>query len=174
MSILASTRPRTRGLPRLATVVVAALAVVAALVPVTTLTTPPAEAASGARKVSSSFDQQVLHWTNVERKKRGLRPLRMTECVKRFAYRHTKRMAARDRLYHQQLRPVMRKCDARRAAENVAWGPSGMSARSVVKRWMKSSGHRRNILARQHGRIGIDAWRSTDTGRVYVAQVFRG
>lgn len=174
MSILVPTGPRTRGMPRLVTVVVAALAVVAVLVPATTLTAPPAEAASGARKVGASFDQQVLHWTNVERKKRGLRALHMRECVKRFAYRHTKRMASRDRLYHQQLRPVMRTCDARRAAENVAWGSSGTSARSLVKRWMKSSGHRRNILSRQHGRIGIDAWRSTRTGRVYVAQVFRG
>lgn len=48
--------------------------------------------------------------------------------------------------------------------ENIAWGSGGFgSPRSIVKSWMKSPGHRRNILDRDFEHIGIGIiWGSPD------------
>lgn len=133
-----------------------------------------AHGAGSARAVAPSFDAQVLRWTNVERSKRGLRPLRAAPCPRRYAAAHTQRLAAQDRLFHQSLRPVVRSCRGRSAAENVAYGGRSLSPRQVVSMWMKSPGHRANILRPKFKRLGVDTWRSARTGRVYVGQVFTG
>lgn len=176
MSTFVVTAGRRAGarLVRLATLVTAAAVLTGTALTVSTVSTAaPAQAASGARSVGSSFDAQVLRWTNVERTKRGLRPLRAATCSQRFATAHTKRMAARNRLFHQPMRPVMRACQGRTAGENVAYGGRSLGARQVVRMWMGSRGHRANILAKKYRHLAVDAWRSPG-GRVYVGQVFGG
>ncbi|HSK15647.1 MAG TPA: CAP domain-containing protein [Gaiellaceae bacterium] len=43
------------------------------------------------------------------------------------------------------------------AGENVAWGAPGLSARQTVRSWMRSPGHRANLLNRSWRRIGVAA-----------------
>lgn len=137
-------------------------------------TVAPAQAGSAARALEASFDDQVLYFTNLERQKRGLRPLVAASCADRFAARHTQRLAATDRMYHQRLRPVLRQCRMRTAGENLAWRSPTLSPQQVVKMWMGSRGHRANILKPRFRYLGVDAFRSARTGRVYVGQVFGG
>ncbi len=79
-------------------------------------------------------------------------------------------MARQDRMFHQDLRPILRQCGLSTVGENVAYGYR--SGRSVVNDgWMHSEGHRRNILNRDFRLMGIGA-RKSDDGTWYAAQVF--
>ena len=59
------------------------------------------------------------------------------------------------------------------AGENIAWGTGDLgSARSVFRAWMRSSGHRQNILAGDYSQLGVSLRRGTLDGnggaRVWV------
>jgi len=166
-----STAQRTvRRLRALLVGFLAAVAGVAGLVMVPST----AHAASDTAPVASSFDTQVLAATNAVRKRHGLRALRPMACADRYAASWTRHLASADRMYHQSLRPIMRNCGLRTAGENLAWRKPSLTANQVVDMWMKSPGHRRNILTARFKYLGVDAWRSTDTGRIYAGQVFGG
>lgn len=158
---------------RLRALLVGFLAAVAGIAGIV-LVPSTAHAAADTAPVASSFDTQVLAATNAVRKRHGLRALRPMACADRYASSWTRHLASSDRMYHQSLRPIMRSCGLRTAGENLAWRKPSLSATQVVDMWMKSPGHRRNILTGRFKYLGVDAWRSTDTGRVYAGQVFGG
>lgn len=170
-----TTRPSSwlRAVRRLLVTAVAAV-VVAAGLGVPSAMAPAQATSPNSRAMDASFDSQVLHYTNVERSKRGLRALRPGGCADGFASRHTQRLASRDAFHHQALRPVLRTCKKRTAGENLAYRSPSLSAQQVVSMWMKSPGHRANILAKKYRFLGVDAFRSERTGRIYVGQVFTG
>jgi uncharacterized protein YkwD len=116
------------------------------------------------------YQRQAYNATNEHRAAEGLKELRRTDCVQRFAVRQAKRMAQREEMYHQDLRPILEECGLSRVGENVAYGYR--TGRSVVNRgWMHSPGHRANILNPAYRLMGIGARKGHD-GRWYVAQVF--
>lgn len=132
---------------------------------------------SGSGEVSAigpSYDRKVLALTNKARHKHGLRPLRAASCLDRFASGWTRHLAAADVFEHQALGPILRSCSRRTVGENIAWGSGRLSPRQVVAMWMRSPGHRANILNPHFKLLGTDAWRSRDSGRIYVGQVFGG
>ncbi len=55
-------------------------------------------------------------------------------------------------------------------AENIAMGQT--SPEAVLGDWMRSPGHRANILNRSHRRIGVAAYR-TAQGTIFWCQQFR-
>jgi len=144
----------------------ASLLVTASLLAVTTTASPPAEARSRA----GTYAKKAFATTNAARVRHDMKKLRPNKCLHRMAVRQARRMARTEHMHHQDLGKVMRKCGLRLAGENVAYGfPNG---RSVVRDgWMKSPGHRANILNRKYRLMGIGA-RKGHNGRWYVAQVF--
>jgi uncharacterized protein YkwD len=63
----------------------------------------------------------------------------------------------------------MRRCHLSWAGENIAVGyPTGWTV--VNRGWMRSPGHRQNILRRQYRQMGLAAYRAH--GRWWVSQVF--
>lgn len=124
----------------------------------------PASAASSG-KIESAVGKQ----TNAERSKRDLKKLRSSDCVDRYAEAHARRQARQQRMFHQDISVVLKKCHLSRVGENVAYGYT--SGKSVTKAWMGSPGHRRNILTRSYRYIGIGAAKDS-AGRWYHAQVF--
>jgi uncharacterized protein YkwD len=63
--------------------------------------------------------------------------------------------------------------DWRRIGENIAFSQNVQNqAERAVAGWMKSEGHRRNILNQNYGKSGIGVAVSAD-GKFYVTQVFR-
>ncbi|GHJ57716.1 hypothetical protein NOK12_02350 [Nocardioides sp. OK12] len=118
---------------------------------------------------AAAYEKSVHKKTNVQRTKRDLVGLRKQKCVQRFADRQARRMADQERMFHQDLGPVLEKCDLSRVAENVAYGYS--SGKAVVKGWMGSPGHRANILDGRFRLLGVGARQSAD-GTWYAAQVF--
>jgi uncharacterized protein YkwD len=117
----------------------------------------------------ATYQHQAFVATNRHRADHDLVRLRHQHCVQQHAVRQAQRMARQERMFHQRLGPVLRRCHLSWAGENVAYGyPTG---RAVVNNgWMRSSGHRANILNRHYRVMGIAARRAD--GRWYVSQVF--
>jgi len=145
------------------------LAVVGALVllPLTTVVVTPD--AAEAAKPRVRYAKAAVAATNARRADHGLRRLHGQRCLQRMAVRQAERMARQRRMYHQNLRPVLRRCGLRGVGENVAYGfPTG---RSVVNRgWMRSPGHRANILRPQWRMVVVAARKGG--GRWYACQLF--
>ena len=88
--------------------------------------------------------------------------------LKKMARKQARRMARKGRMFHQPLGKVQNRCDVGWAGENVAYGFG--TGKAVVKAWIKSPGHRENILRPQFESMGIAAVRRN--GVWWVAQVF--
>lgn len=132
---------------------------------------------------------RVVELTNVERKKNGLPPLNFDNRLATAAQKHTENMAKRDFLSHTgHDDPSTSHDDSKMSerikaegysfsfcAENVAGGQD--TPEDVVKAWMNSDGHRKNILNPQLKDIGVGHYYlANDTGNVnykhYWTQVF--
>ena len=104
---------------------------------------------------------------NVERTSRGLRPLRVNGRLSAAAQQHTRVMVRRRYFSHtsrsgndmgDRIRSQGYLSGARSwmIGENLAWGSGERSTpRSIVRAWMNSPGHRRNILTARFREIGI-------------------
>ena len=148
----------------------ALLVLLATLLPATSVRADTQEA--GSQSVSQSvsrYQKQARVATNNQREAHDVVKLHSGKCVQRFARRQARRMANQQRMFHQDLRPVLNRCNLSGVGENVAYGyPTG---RAVVRAWMRSEGHRANILNRGYRLLGL-AMRRSDNGTPYAAQVF--
>jgi len=118
---------------------------------------------------SQTYETSVYNNTNVQRAKHDRVALRGARCLDIYAERQARRMADEQRMYHQQLGPILKACRLSIVGENVAYGYS--NGRAAVTAWMNSSGHRANILNTRYRLIAVGAAQDDD-GRWYVAQVF--
>jgi len=126
-------------------------------------------AAQTASQPVARYQKQARVATNNKREAHDLVKLRSGTCVQRFARRQARRMANQERMFHQDLRQVLNRCNLSGVGENVACRyPTG---RAVVRAWMRSEGHRANILNRGYRLLGM-AMRRSDDGTPYAAQVF--
>lgn len=137
----------------------AALVVAAVLSPAAAHASPASDYAAVAVKA-----------TNHAREADDLRALKVDECLRGFAVKQARAMAEAEEIYHQDLGAIMDACGLTTAGENVAYGYS--TGRSVVNQgWMRSDGHRANILSQGFKLVGVAA-RRDDSGTWYAAQVF--
>lgn len=144
---------------------VASVTMAAGILATTVTLAPPAH----ARLAAAEYQAEAFTVTNVQRAARGRVPVRHQACVQKWAVRQARKMARQERMFHQNLARVAKDCRLSLAGENVAYGyPTGRSV--VVDGWMKSTGHRANILKRDYRLMGIGARRAHGTW--YVAQVF--
>ena len=151
--------------------------------------------------------RQVFELANVERRRAGLSAVRWDEAGSRLALDHARELAREKAMetFHptperrdlhtdrwgrsstDRLRPVLRRCGAFAAAENLAFpglrvsrlagwvgGPTPVKRMSPAARavwdWMHSSGHRRNLLNPSHTTTAVGV--ASSAGQMYVAQVF--
>lgn len=118
---------------------------------------PPAGDLAAARPA-------VLCLVNAERTHRGLEPLREAPKLRAAARRFAHQMVQRQVFSHDRrgmVRRIRRTGYLRHArhwsvGENIAWGggPSAAPA-AIVRAWMASPPHRRNILDRRFRHLGI-------------------
>ena len=124
---------------------------------------PPAIAS-----VSGSYERAVSVHSNRYRAAHDRVALKKSKCLDRYAERQARRMAKKQRMYHQHMGPILRRCHLSQVGENVAVGfPKG---KAVTGAWMKSAGHRKNLLNKRHRLVGVGAYRDAH-GRWYVSQV---
>ena len=153
------------------------------------LTAPVAPGATAAAPAPAGVEQQappradraamrrkVLQLTNKRRVDRGCDPVRWHRRLAVAAQRHTKRMANADTLSHQLPGEPDPGARIRNAGYDwTAWGENIAAGfrtpRSVVRAWMNSPGHRRNILNCDFEHLGVGL-ASADDGTRYWTQDF--
>ncbi len=110
----------------------------------------------------SEVERQVITLTNKQRQQNGLPPLKADSRLTDAAEKKSQDMVQNNYFSHnsptygtpfQMLNQFG--IDYSVAAENIAAGQT--SAEEVVNAWMKSEGHRRNILNKDITRIGVGA-----------------
>lgn len=112
--------------------------------------------AAGSRALApSTYEARVQRWVNKKRAHHNLRRVRLSRCPDGTAERWSRHLAATGRFYHQSMRKVLRRCNARYAGETL--GRGSMRPKRLVRMWMNSPGHRKILLSRQARRIGIGA-----------------
>lgn len=137
--------------------------------------TPAATAQPAAPPPSAKLDPlaaEVVRLTNIERQKHGVAPLAVSGYLNQSGQFHADVMARQGCNEHAcpgepELQNRMWNTGYQfiRAAENIAWGWPSPDA--VVRGWMNSAGHRRNILDPQLTEIGIGVV-THSSGRFWV------
>ncbi|AXT85410.1 hypothetical protein C6I20_09565 [Aeromicrobium sp. A1-2] len=118
---------------------------------------------------SGTYENQIISSSNVQRTKQHLVELKKQSCVDKYAERQARWMASHRKLQHQSMRTVLKACKLTGVAENIAYGYS--SGSKTVTAWMRSSGHRRNLLTSKMRYIGVGAYKDS-RGVWWVSQVF--
>jgi uncharacterized protein YkwD len=156
-----------------------ALAILLAAVGLAAVAAGAASAAStgtaGVRALS--LEQQLLVELNAERAARGLRPLRIAAGLQAAALGHSRAMIAAGFFDHasrdgtEMADRVRRSYPPRGGAwsvgENLIWAGPGLSARQAIRSWLRSTGHRLNLLAAGWREVGIGAVRAQRPGGVF-------
>ncbi|NHB85096.1 CAP domain-containing protein [Tessaracoccus sp. HDW20] len=104
-----------------------------------------------AQMIADIFDQHNAHRTA-----NGLKPLVFSPDISlRVTQPFTNKLAAANNgtIWHNSAANIA--TGGRSWAENVAGGYTGESAAALVKRWMASPGHRKNILTASYTTISI-------------------
>ena len=131
---------------------------------VTASPTTPAHAVKARVKYANA----AVKATNHAREKRDRVKLRRNRCLQRFANRQARWMAEHRQMAHQRLGPIQRRCRMGLVGENVAFGFPG--GRAVVRAWLRSHGHRANLLRPRFRFVAVGARKAN--GVWWVAQVF--
>ena len=126
-------------------------------------------ASPSSARSAEDFQDGVHALTNAIRLDHDRVELRKKSCVQKYAVRQAKKMANAEKMFHQDLEPILEDCDLSLVGENVAYGYTSIDA--LLGAWMDSPGHRANILKSAYRQLGVGA-RKSDDGVWYVAQVF--
>ena len=101
------------------------------------------------RKQSLKRAEQVLYYVNIERKKRGKKPLKISDRCQRKAEARAKAICRR--FNHKGAFSGLG-C-YKWKGENIARGQR--SPRAVVRAWMRSKGHRKNMMSGKFDFMGV-------------------
>jgi uncharacterized protein YkwD len=122
----------------------------------------------------AQFKAEVIRLVNLEREKAGVAPLKELDTLFPMADVRAQESAAS----FSHTRPNNTRCFTifgennlkyAAAGENLAYGFK--TPESVVAAWMKSEGHRRNIMDPDFKYIGIGYF-VNENGRIYCSQLF--
>ncbi len=123
-----------------------------------------------------AFELEVVRLVNVEREKNGLKPLAENWELSRVARYKSDDMGSKRYFSHTSPTygspfDMMRSFGIRytSAGENIAMGQR--SAAEVMKGWMNSPGHRKNILNPNFTQIGV-GYAVNSSGTPYWTQMF--
>lgn len=132
----------------------------------------------------AQMEQLILTYTNQERKHRGLRPFASSSALRYLARTQSKNMCATGHFEHEsESFPVGWRRFGERlqlvrlsvGAENIAYrtfsGRLDRWALSIMKGWMNSPEHRRNILNPRYRYVGVGVAPCANR-IVYAGQVF--
>lgn len=119
-----------------------------------------------------TIEDEILKLVNQHREDQGLDPLIKNETATELSVDHTKYMISINKINHddfnERSKVLQQKEKAVRTGENVAVGQP--TAKAVVKAWLDSPGHRKNIEG-NFSHSGIAAIKN-DQGRFYYTQLF--
>jgi len=123
---------------------------------------------------AGTIEEDILYYVNIDRKSKGLKPLKINEVESAIAAQHSRDMASgRTPFGHEGLEARAKKIRKQLGSitmvgENVASGP--MTAKEAVEGWLQSPGHKRNIEG-DFTLTGI-GWAKGKKGMIYFTQIF--
>ena len=134
--------------------------------------------ARAARSQPAGYEAVLLREINQVRAQRGLPALRPSGRLATAAAHHSRRMAERGFFDHNSpngspfWKRVARFYSSRgfsqwSVGENLAYGSPSLSAEGTVRAWMKSPGHRANLLSGAWREIGLAAMHAASAPGVY-------
>ena len=118
---------------------------------------------------STTYESDVVRWTNIKRDSADRVEVRPQSCVDRYAEKQAAWLASHRVLKHQSMGTILDACNLSGVSENIAFGFS--SGHNVVGAWMRSPGHRTNLLNSRMRLIGVGAAQDK-YGVWWVSQVF--
>ena len=144
----------------------ARFAIVGALV-IGLLSFLPARAEAG---VVSSSEKQMVALINKARAASGRAPLQLSNVLSYYAGKHSAKMAAKNKLYHNPyLAQWLSGYSWRVLGENVGMGGSITQLHAA---FMGSPGHRANNLSKAYKRVGVGV--VSKNGRLWITVIFKG
>jgi uncharacterized protein YkwD len=136
------------------------------------------EAAGSRPAAASAVTAAVVTLTNAERGMRGRARLRTNPRLMRAAQLQAEQMAHAGRMAHLLPDAAYPRAEDRLAEAGYRWQTCGenvalgqRSAAEVVNGWMRSRGHRRNILSPDFTELGV-GYAIDRAGQPYYVQVF--
>jgi uncharacterized protein YkwD len=125
-----------------------------------------------------TFKGRLLGHVNIARRRNHLRPLGRVKLLDKVAVGHSKSMATRKNCDHKDFdnraSKIKSKTGLNIVGENCYMFPArqynARIARELVRGWLKSPGHRANILNSKFNRTGIGI--AVRKGYVYATQIF--
>jgi uncharacterized protein YkwD len=129
------------------------------------------EICSSSAALSASPTELISNF----RASQGLDRVTTDSTLNRIAQEQATAMAARDVLDHDvvgSFRSRIASSRSGRAAENIAYGHDSFT--KTLDQWIRSSGHRKNLLMQGASRVGVASAKSSKTGRTYWAMVIAG
>lgn len=111
----------------------------------------------------------ILKETNKYRANAGLSALKAATCADGYAQSHSKTQASTTKMHHQDLYPILDKCNASWVGENVAYGQKDAAA--VTLAWFNSPGHKANMLQKGATHMAAAVAYTAD-GVPYYTQIF--
>jgi uncharacterized protein YkwD len=124
--------------------------------------------APAAAKVSAR-EKKLFNKINNARQNHGRKPLDLGPRISKMARNHSEKMANQGYLSHSCLACKFKGWNWDALAENVATGPG---VKAVHKKFMKSPGHRANILGTQYHKVGVGIVERK--GKLWVTEIFYG
>lgn len=121
-------------------------------------------------------EKTILELTNKARAAEKLPPLTVNAALFRAARKHTENMAKQDKLEHElDGKRVGARVDAEgydysQIGENLAQA-EGATPEEIMDGWLKSKGHRENLLNPNFTEIGLGVAKNAK-GETYYTQVF--
>ena len=119
-------------------------------------------------------ESSLLTVMNQMRLAHGVRPLHADWRLERAARSHSSKMLSAGVFFHGAFNARIRSVGVRapRVGENLAWGVGRQSrARAIVRSWLASPGHRRNLLDGEYRLVGVGALRGSFSGRHGVLMI---
>ena len=158
---------------------------VSAFVAATLLASPSAEAADGGKVKRcggggiflKAKERRTFQLHNQKRKDRGLKPFCVHPKLLKAARAHSEDMIKRDYFSHNTKGRNEGPCERvkrygyrfRLCAENIAWGQRNAGdPGNIMQDWMKSDGHRKNILKGKLRQVGVGTHTGNLQGRKNV------
>ena len=120
------------------------------------------------------MEEDILHYVNLHRDEIGRPPLKLSDVITKECVSHSKNMAAHKVAFghdgfEERVATIKSKMKPYHAVgENVAYGQ--LTAEKVVKLWLKSPGHRKNIEG-DYNLTGIGIAQAKD-GTIFFTQIF--
>ena len=119
---------------------------------------PQAQAAAWEGTSAAALEeyaQRLVANVNQRRANHGLPALRPATCIDDFSAIWADWLDANNAFQHADMGRLMNRCGLVYASENLAAWKGSHAPRDIVKLWMNSDGHRRNILSAKARRVGV-------------------